>query len=246
MSKTKITVTNLYKSFADKKVLDNINLQVNAGESHVIIGGSGTGKSVLIKNIALILTPDQGEILIDGKNILKASNREKKQFVNKIGYLFQGGALFDSLTIWENIAFKLLQSKISRIAAKNKALDALKDVGLESNIADNYPSELSGGMQKRVSLARTVITKPEIIFFDEPTTGLDPVMAEAIDNLILRYTEQLGSTAITITHDIASVKKISDNISMLHEGKIIWEGNLKALNNTDNKLVKNFIEGRFV
>ena len=246
MSNSKIEVINLHKSFANKKILENVNLKINAGESHVIIGGSGTGKSVLIKNMAMILQPDQGQIMIDGKNIIAATNSEKKAYIEKIGYLFQGGALFDSLNIWENIAFKLLQLKHSRIAAKNLALDALQDVGLDKNIADNYPSELSGGMQKRVSLARTVITKPEIIFFDEPTTGLDPIMAEAIDNLIIKYTEQLGSTAITITHDIASVKKISDQISMLHNKSIIWEGDLKAISNTDNILVKNFIEGRFV
>ncbi len=243
-SKVKIEVKNLYKSFADKKVLEGIDLKIHEGECFVLIGGSGSGKSVLIKNIAMLLQPNSGSILLDGQELTK--NKEiQKDYLSKIGYLFQNGALFDSLTIWENICFKLLKSNMSRVAIKNKAIDALKDVGLDSNVADLFPAELSGGMLKRAALARAVVLKPEIIFFDEPTTGLDPVMAEVIDDLITRYAKQLGATTITITHDMATVSKISDQIAMLHRGKIAWQGNLKELSKTKNKIVQSYFARKF-
>jgi phospholipid/cholesterol/gamma-HCH transport system ATP-binding protein len=240
----KIVISNLYKSFGNKKVLRGVTLDIYEGESMVIIGGSGAGKSVLIKNIAALLDPDKGAIMIDNKNIHKASKPNKASIISKMGYLFQGGALFDSNKIWENVGFKLIQEKQSAQFVQENVKATLKSVGLSEDVMNLYPSELSGGMQKRASLARAVISKPEIIFFDEPTTGLDPIMAENIDNLILEQTKRLGATAVTITHDIASVRKIADRVAMLHQGQIIWVGTIKELDRSKNEIVKNFINGR--
>lgn len=239
-----IEITNLSKSFGSKTILKNINLSINKGESFVIVGGSGSGKSVLIKNIAMILRPDNGKIIINGTDISSASSHARAAIIAKMGYLFQAGALFDSLSIWENIAFRLLQDNTSRIIAKEKAAAILSEVGLKTEVLDLKPQELSGGMQKRVALARAIITKPEIIFFDEPTTGLDPITAETIDELILTLSKKIGATTITVTHDLASIKKTADRIAMIHEQTIIWEGKYRDIKNTENKIVTNFFNAR--
>lgn len=244
MSEVKIKISNLHKAFGKKVVLDGVDLELNKGESLVVIGGSGTGKSVLIKCIQGLLTPDSGSIEIDGEETVGADRRTQDALHSKMGMLFQGGALFDSLTVWENVAFGLLENqKMERKKAKTEAVRVLRQVGLAPDVADLYPSEISGGMQKRVSLARAIATKPEIIFFDEPTTGLDPIMADVINDLIIESARGLGATALTITHDMASARKIADRIAMLYKGKIIWQGTVKELEKTDNPYVKQFING---
>jgi len=245
MSKeVKIKIRNLCKSFGKKQVLNGVDLDLYKGESLVVIGGSGTGKSVLIKCIQGLLTPDDGDIEIDGISVVGEDKSIIDSMHSKMGMLFQGGALFDSLSVWENVAFDLIQNRgVSRKEAKIVAIKVLRQVGLSSDIADLYPSELSGGMQKRVGLARAVITKPEIIFFDEPTTGLDPIMADVINDLIIESAKDLGATTLTITHDMASARKIADKIAMLYQGKIIWYGTVKELDKTTNPYVKQFIKG---
>jgi phospholipid/cholesterol/gamma-HCH transport system ATP-binding protein len=240
----KIKIRDLHKSFGKKKVLDGVDLDLHKGESLVVIGGSGTGKSVLIKCIQGLLTPDSGSIEIDGIEIVNENTDVIDSMHSKMGMLFQGGALFDSLTVWENVAFDLLQNrKVNKKEAKIVAIKVLRQVGLGGEVADLYPSELSGGMQKRVGLARAVITKPEIIFFDEPTTGLDPIMADVINDLIIESAKDLGATTLTITHDMASARKIADKIAMLYQGKIIWCGTVKELDKTDNPYIRQFIHG---
>lgn len=242
---TKISVKNLVKNFGSKQVLKGVNLEVKKGESLVILGGSGSGKSVLIKLITSLMDVTTGEIKIDNKNIVGISEKERDQLMQKFGFLFQGGALFDSLPIWENISFRLLNSnKISRKEAREVALQKLRAVGLEERVLDLYPSELSGGMQKRAALARAIASNPEIIFFDEPTTGLDPIMADVINDLIIANSKELGATTVTITHDMHSARKIADKIAMLYEGKIIWFGDVKNLDNSGNEFVDQFINGR--
>jgi phospholipid/cholesterol/gamma-HCH transport system ATP-binding protein len=240
----KIRFTNVYKSFGTKKVLQGINLDVMPQESVVIIGGSGTGKSVLIKSVLGIVKPDTGTIEIEGRDVSKLSHREREQQLKKFGMLFQGGALFDSMKIWQNIAFGLIQGAgMDKKEAKNIALEKLKQVGLSADVAELYPSELSGGMQKRVALARAIATKPDVIFFDEPTTGLDPIMADVINELIVKCVKDLGATALTITHDMHSVRKIADKVAMLYEGKILWQGTVEELDSTDNDYVQKFVSG---
>ncbi len=240
----KIKIRNLCKNFGKKHVLNGIDIDLYKGESLVVIGGSGTGKSVLIKCIQGLLKPDSGSIEIDGIEIVNENPDVIDSMHGKMGMLFQGGALFDSLTVWENVAFDLIQNrKFGKKEAKIVAIKVLRQVGLGEDIADLYPSELSGGMQKRVGLARAVITKPEIIFFDEPTTGLDPIMADVINDLIIESAKDLGATTLTITHDMASARKIADKIAMLYQGKIIWCGTVKDLDKTDNPYVKQFIKG---
>jgi len=239
-----IEIKDLHKSFGDKKVLSGVNLNIIKGESTVIVGASGCGKSVLIKNVAMIMFPDIGEIKIHGINITKASKQEKNKILDKMGYLFQGGALFDSLTIWENIAFRLLKAKVKNSDAKEQAAEMLGEVGLKSDIIDLKPQELSGGMQKRVSLARTIISKPEIIFFDEPTTGLDPITSEIIDDLIISLTQKIGATAITVTHDLASIKKTSDKIAMIDNCEIIWQGRYEDIHDSNIPKIKKFFNSR--
>lgn len=240
----KVRVENLFKSFEDKKILKGVNMKVKKGESFVIIGGSGNGKSVLIKSIIGLLEPTSGSIFIDSLEVTKISSRERSKLMNKFGMLFQGGALFDSLKIWENISFELIQNKkMSKRDAKQLAVEKLKEVGMSPDVIGLFPSELSGGMQKRVSLARTIADNPEIIFFDEPTTGLDPIMSDVINDLIIKSSESLGATTITITHDLNSAKKIADNIAMIHEGKFIWEGKTEDLEHSDNPYVDQFISG---
>ena len=241
----KIIIKDLFKSFGSKDVLSGVNLQVKKGESLVILGGSGSGKSVLIKIIATLIAPTSGSILIDDKEISNISTKDRDKLMEKFGFLFQGGALFDSLSIWENIAFRLLyHKKMNKKDAKEIALQKLKAVGLSEKTANLFPSELSGGMQKRASLARAIAANPEIIFFDEPTTGLDPIMADVINDLIIANSKELGATTITITHDMNSARKIADKIAMLYEGKIIWFGNVKEMYSSGNDYLDQFIHGR--
>ena len=245
MSVAKIELRNVYKRFGKKVVLDGINLTVPKGESLVVIGGSGTGKSVMIKCVLGIIRPDSGEIFVDGKNVLKMDAGEREQVLRKFGMLFQGAALFDSLPVWENVAFGLIQGrKMKRKQAKDIAIATLAKVGLSAEVGDLYPAELSGGMQKRVGLARAIATEPEIIFFDEPTTGLDPIMADVINNLIVNSVKDLGATTLSITHDMASVRKIGDRVAMIYKGKIIWSGTREEVDNSGNEFVDQFIHGR--
>ena len=238
-----IKLQNVKKSFGTLQILDGVNLNVEKGESLVIIGRSGTGKSVLLKCILGLESHDDGQILIDGKD-----NKKNKDifFYDQFGMLFQGGALFDSLTIWENIAFRLLQrtKPISTKEAKENAVEKLKLVGLNPKIMYQYPSELSGGMQKRVALARAIVGNPSIMFFDEPTTGLDPVMGNIINKLIRDIVEKMGVTAVTITHDINSTRRIGDKVALLESGKIHWTGKINDLDNSKNEMVEQFINGR--
>lgn len=244
MTENKIEIRGLRKAFGKKVVLDGVDLDIKKGESLVVIGGSGTGKSVLIKCIQGILTPDSGSIKIDDDDITQLTRREAEKSYAKMGMLFQGAALFDSLKVWENVAFGLIENqKMPRKIALREAVKVLKQVGLSSDVADLSPSELSGGMQKRVGLARAIATKPEIIFFDEPTTGLDPIMSDVINDLIIESVKGLGATALTITHDMASARKIADKIAMLYKGKIVWQGTVKEMDKTDNPYVKQFING---
>jgi phospholipid/cholesterol/gamma-HCH transport system ATP-binding protein len=240
----KIELKDVYKAFGPKKVLDGVNLEVKKGESLVVIGGSGTGKSVLIKSIQGILHPEKGSIKIDNIEVTNLASKEQEEVTKKMGMLFQGAALFDSLPVWENVAFGLLhEKKMKKSDAKKIAIDVLKQVGLASDVADLSPSEISGGMQKRVGLARAIATKPEIIFFDEPTTGLDPIMADVINDLIIKCVKEIGATALTITHDMTSARKIADRIAMLYKGKIIWSGTIEEMDKTDNEFVKQFVNG---
>lgn len=225
-------------------MLDGVDLDIEKGESLVVIGGSGTGKSVLIKCIQGLLRPDSGSILIDEEEVVGIDEEQKEALHSKMGMLFQGGALFDSLSVWENVAFDMLENKkMDKRLAKNEAIRVLRSVGLAPDVADLSPSELSGGMQKRVGLARAIASRPEIIFFDEPTTGLDPIMADVINDLIIESVKGLGATALTITHDMASARKIADKIAMLYKGKIIWQGTVKDMDKTDNPYVQQFIHG---
>lgn len=241
---TKLLVKNLVKNFGEKQVLTGVDLQVNKGESLVILGGSGSGKSVLIKIIATLIAPSSGSIQIDGKEIAGIKEKDRDKLMEKFGFLFQGGALFDSLPVWENVAFRLLnQKKMKREEAREVALQKLHAVGLSDRTADLFPSELSGGMQKRASLARAIAANPEIIFFDEPTTGLDPIMADVINDLIIANSKQLGATTITITHDMHSASKIADKIAMLFEGKIIWFGSVTEMYSSGNAYLDQFIHG---
>ena len=244
MSETKIKITNLHKAFGKKIVLSGVNLEIAKGESLVVIGGSGTGKSVLIKCIQGLLVPDEGSILVDDQEVVGIDEKEKEALHSKMGMLFQGGALFDSLSVWENVAFDLLENRgMNKKDAKNEAIRVLRSVGLAPDVADLSPSELSGGMQKRVGLARAIASKPEIIFFDEPTTGLDPIMSDVINDLIIESVKGLGATALTITHDMTSARKIADRIAMLYQGKIVWQGTVKEMDKTDNPYVRQFING---
>ncbi len=241
----KIAMRDVHKSFGTKHVLRGINLDVPKGESLVVIGGSGSGKSVNLKCMLGLLHPEKGEILIDGKDTVGLSGKAHDRHLDRFGMLFQGGALFDSLTIWENVAFGLTHGKkMSKDEAYKVAVEKLEKVGLSEQVAPLTPSELSGGMQKRVSLARAIATEPEIIFFDEPTTGLDPIMADVINNLIRQFVNDMGATAVSITHDMASVRKIADTVAMLYQGEIIWHGSIDDLDNSGNEYVDQFINGR--
>lgn len=243
--KIKIKLSNVTKAFGNKKVLNGVDLEVPEGKSLVIIGGSGTGKSVTLKSILGLLEPDSGSILVDGQETVGLRQKDRDIVMKKFGMLFQGGALFDSIPVWQNVAFGLIQSKkMDKTEARKIAVEKLQAVGLGAAVADLYPAELSGGMQKRVSLARAIATTPEIIFFDEPTTGLDPIMADVINDLIVKCVKDLGATALSITHDMASARKIADYIAMIYEGKIIWKGPVSELDHTGNPYVEQFIHGR--
>ncbi|MDP4725213.1 MAG: ATP-binding cassette domain-containing protein [Alphaproteobacteria bacterium] len=240
-----IEVKNLAKAFGHNKVLNGISFSVNKGESFVIIGGSGTGKSVLIKCILGLLTQDTGEIYINGADLAKLSESERQKTLMRFGMLFQGGALFDSMTVAENIAFGLVQGLgMDKIQARKIALAKLSAVDLASKVADVYPAELSGGMQKRVALARAIATNPDVIFFDEPTTGLDPIISGTINDLIVRCVRDIGASAITITHDITSLRRIGDRVGLLYKGQFIWQGTARQMDETNNPYVVQFINGK--
>ncbi len=243
----KISVKGLHKAFGANEVLRGIDLDLPVGSSLAVIGGSGTGKSVLIKSIIGLLEPDSGSVLIDGEETLGLAPRERERVTRKFGMLFQGTALFDSLPVWENVAFGLIQSQgVRRRDARAAALEAMNMVGLDSDIAERSPAELSGGMQKRAGLARAIATKPDIMFFDEPTTGLDPIMGSVIDSLIVKSVRELGATALTITHDMASARRIADNVAMIYQGRIVWHGPVAEIDHSGNDMVDQFINGRSI
>ena len=238
-----IRLTDVHKSFGSNDVLRGVDLHVPKGKSMVVIGGSGTGKSVLIKSVLGLVTPDSGVIEVDGVDVTR---QPRDAFLARFGMLFQGGALFDSLPVWQNVAFRLMRGALKRpkSEAREIAIEKLRRVGLGPDVADRLPAELSGGMQKRVSLARAIAASPEIIFFDEPTTGLDPIMSGVINDLIREIVVEMGATAITITHDMTSVRAISDRVAMLHRGKIRWEGPIADLDHSNDPYVDQFIHGR--
>ncbi len=238
-----IEIKGLYKSFGRKEVLRGVDLTINKGESMVIIGGSGSGKSVLLKHIIGLLRPDKGSVFIDGLDITKLNEKNLYKVRKKFGMLFQGAALFDSLTVWENVSFFLIRHRgISEKKAKEIAIEKLRLVGLVG-VEDLLPSELSGGMRKRVALARAIAHEPEILLYDEPTTGLDPIMADAINDLIIDLKNKLNVTSVAITHDMHSAYKIADRIAMLYEGRIIEVGTPDEIRNTSNPVVRQFITG---
>ncbi|MDT7949905.1 MAG: ATP-binding cassette domain-containing protein [Acetobacteraceae bacterium] len=241
----KIRVRGLAKAFGTKAVLDGVDLDIAAGTSMVVIGGSGSGKSVLLRCILGLIEPDAGSIEIDGVDVLKLDRHARETVNARIGMLFQAAALFDSLTVWENVAFGLLARRsVARAEARRRADEVLAQVGLDASVGDLAPSELSGGMQKRVGLARAIAAQPEILFFDEPTTGLDPIMGAVIDGLIVDCVKRLGSTAIAITHDMASATRIGDRAAMLYGGRIVWEGPAAEVLSSGNALVDQFTHGR--
>ncbi len=241
----KIEVRGLKKAFGPKVVLDGLDLEVGRNESLVVIGGSGTGKSVLIKNMIGILRPDGGSIKIDGEETAGVTGPARDRVSQKFGMLFQGAALFDGMSVWRNVAFRpMVGHGLSESEAKDLAIEKLAQVGLGPSIAEMSPADLSGGMQKRVGLARAIATAPEILFFDEPTTGLDPIMGDVINDLIVKCVRELGASALTITHDMSSARKIADRIAMLYKGKIIWHGPVADIDTCGNDYVDQFIHGR--
>ncbi len=237
-----IRMENVHKAFDDNHVLQGMNLDIPQGTSMVIIGGSGTGKSVALKCILGLIKPDSGMIYVDSKDAAKG---DRDAFLARFGMLFQGAALFDSLPVWQNVAFRLLRGSLKRPVdeAREIAIEKLRRVGLKSNVADRFPAELSGGMQKRVGLARAIAAEPEIIFFDEPTTGLDPIMSGVINDLIREIVTEMGATAMTITHDMSSVRAIADNVAMLHGGVIQWTGPVGQMDASGDPYVEQFISG---
>jgi phospholipid/cholesterol/gamma-HCH transport system ATP-binding protein len=245
MSAPKLELKGVKKRFAGKGVLEGVDIAVERGKSLVIIGGSGQGKSVTIKIAIGLMQPDAGKVLVDGRDVTRLNASGRRRLASEFGMLFQGAALFDSLTVWENVAFRLINAdKVGRKEARDRAVAALGRVGLKPDVADLYPGELSGGMQKRAGLARAVVAEPAIIFFDEPTTGLDPINADVINDLIVEQVKRLGCTAVSITHDMASARKIGDEIAMLHNGQIIWRGPTAEIDRSGNAYVEQFIHGR--
>ncbi len=237
-----IHLTDLHKSFGSKHVLRGADLHVPKGTSTVIIGGSGTGKSVLLKCVLGLVQPDQGTIQVDGRD---TGSGDRDAFLAQFGMLFQGGALFDSMSVWQNVAFRLLRGSLKRPKdeARAIAIEKLQRVGLGAEVADQFPAELSGGMQKRVSLARAIAADPKIIFFDEPTTGLDPIMSGVINDLIREIVTEMGATALTITHDMSSVRAIADRVAMLHGGKFRWEGPIAEMDDATDPYLHQFVNG---
>ncbi|NBC21078.1 MAG: ATP-binding cassette domain-containing protein [Alphaproteobacteria bacterium] len=245
MSAPLLELKDVIKSFGDNHVLRGVDIDVARGCSLVVLGGSGSGKSVMLKTALGLMTPDDGKIIFDGADVTFAGGREREEMRARIGMLFQSGALFDSLMVWENVAFRLIHSDgVKRAEAREKAIETLRKVHLGPSVADLRPAELSGGMQKRVALARAIITRPDLVFFDEPTTGLDPITADAINDLILDQVKALGAAAISITHDMASARKIADEIAMLHQGRIIWRGPASEIDRSGNDHVDQFVNGR--
>jgi phospholipid/cholesterol/gamma-HCH transport system ATP-binding protein len=238
-----ITFSNVKKSFGKNQVLRGINLDIAKGESMVIIGGSGTGKSVALKCVLGLIQPDSGTITVNGADATKG---DRDAFLAQFGMLFQGGALFDSLTVWQNVAFRLMRgpNRLNKTDARDAAIEKLRRVGLKPEVADHFPAELSGGMQKRVGLARAIAAAPAIIFFDEPTTGLDPIMSGVINELVRELVVEMGATAMTITHDMSSVRAIADNVAMIHEGVIQWTGPVGEMDNSGDPYLDQFINAR--
>lgn len=240
----KIQIKHLYKAFNGKTVLQDVSFDVPAGESLALIGASGTGKSVILKCILGLFHPDSGDILIDGTSMRGVSERQYNQIMANCGVVFQGSALFDSLKIWENVAFSLIyRQKVDLKTARDQAIETLKEVGLEPRVADLYSADISGGMQRRVALARAIISKPSVLFFDEPTTGLDPIMSRVINDLIVQSVKNIGATAITVTHDMTSVRHIADRVILLHKGEIIWQGKSTEMNTAADPSIRQFVEG---
>ncbi len=240
----KLALKDVHKSFGSNQVLRGVNLSIEKGKSLVVIGGSGTGKSVMIKSVLGLIQPDRGSITVDGTEVTTLDAKGRDEMMRKFGMLFQGAALFDSLPVWENVAFGLIQGKgMKRKEAREIAIEKLRAVGLPARVAELLPAELSGGMQKRVGLARAIASNPEIIFFDEPTTGLDPIMADVINDLIVETSKGLGATTLSITHDMASARKIADQIAMIYKGQIIWVGDAKDIDHSGNEYVDQFIRG---
>ncbi|MDJ0920739.1 MAG: ATP-binding cassette domain-containing protein [Henriciella sp.] len=245
MTQPILDLRGVHKSFGPKDVLKGVDIDVAPGKSLVILGGSGSGKSVMLKNALGLMTPNKGQVIFDGQDVTHDQGKTREAMRARIGMLFQSGALFDSLTVWENVAFRLLNAdRMSRKDAKEQAIATLKQVRLGSDVADLTPAEISGGMQKRVGLARAIVSKPDLIFFDEPTTGLDPITADAINDLIVEQTKALGAAAVSITHDMASARKIADEIAFLFEGKILWRGPASTVDNSGNEFVDQFVHGR--
>ncbi len=241
----KLELQGVSKSFTRRPVLNNVSLAVAPGRSLVIIGASGQGKSVTLKIAIGLMRPDAGRVMVNGEDVTELDASERARRNPCFGMLFQGAALFDSLKVWENVAFRLvIADKAPKREAKDRAIEALQRVGLSSDLAGAYPGELSGGMQKRVGLARAVVAHPEILFFDEPTTGLDPITSDVINDLIIEEVKRLGCTAVSITHDMVSARKIGDEIAMLHDGAIVWRGPAKSIDDADNAYVQQFINGR--
>lgn len=240
-----LKLNGIHKSFGSNQVLKDFEIDVSPKQSLVVLGGSGTGKSVMIKIALGLLTPNKGTVEFDGEDVTTVTGTSRDNMLQRIGMLFQSAALFDSLRVWENVAFRLLHTeRIKRNDARERAIATLRQVHLNASTADLYPSEMSGGMQKRVGLARAIITNPDLIFFDEPTTGLDPITADAINDLIIEQVRALGAAAISITHDIASARKIADEVAMLHNGKIIWRGKADSLDSSGNEYLDQFVNGR--
>jgi phospholipid/cholesterol/gamma-HCH transport system ATP-binding protein len=241
----KLQLAGIKKTLRGRRVLDGVDLDVAPGKSLVVIGGSGQGKSVTLKCALGLMKPDAGKVLVDGADLTRMPEEIRARAMKKFGMLFQGGALFDSLPIWENIAFRLIYAdRVPRKEARERAIDTMRKVRLAAEFADVRPVELSGGMQKRAGLARAIVAKPDILFFDEPTTGLDPITADAINDLIVEMVKDLGCAAVSITHDMASARKIADEIAMLHGGKIIWRGSSADIDASGNAMVDQFIAGR--
>lgn len=245
MTQPILKLEGIEKSFGKNNVLGGVDIDVAPGQSLVVIGGSGSGKSVMLKVALGLMTPTGGKVLFDGHDVTNSTGKTRESMRARIGMLFQSGALFDSLTVWENVAFRLINADgVKRSDAKERAIATLKKVRLGAGVAGLYPAELSGGMQKRVSLARSIISEPDLIFFDEPTTGLDPITADAINDLIVEQVRGLGAATVTITHDMASARKIADEVAMLFEGRIIWRGKADEVDHSGNDYVDQFVHGR--
>jgi len=239
-----IKIVNLTKSFGGHKVLDGINLTMPTGQITVVIGKSGVGKSVLLKHIIGLLKPDSGQIIVDGQDMSLLAGRQLQEFKRRFGVLFQGGALFDSLNVFENIAFPLREkTRLTEVEIAKRVRERLAQMSLTSEVEAKFPDELSGGMKKRVALARAMIQEPEIMFFDEPVTGLDPPMANTVFHLISKTHKESGYTALVVSHDLPEVFQVADQVAMLHQGRIIAAGAPEEIQNHPDPVVQSFIRG---